>query len=32
IGNIDDAFVVRLALQSTGADLDTFMAWETSRV
>ena len=31
-GNIDDAMVVRLALESVGADLDTFMAWETSRV
>ena len=32
IGNIDDALVVRLALKSVGADLDSFMAWETSRV
>lgn len=32
LGNIDDAMVVRLALESVGADLDTFMAWETSRV
>lgn len=32
LGHIDDAFVVRLALRSVGADLDTFMAWETSRV
>lgn len=31
-GHIDDAFVVRLALESVGAELDTFMAWETSRV
>lgn len=31
-GHIDDAFVVRLALKSIGADLDTFMAWETSKV
>jgi uncharacterized membrane protein YkvA (DUF1232 family) len=31
-GHIDDAMVVRLALKSVGADLDTFMAWETSRV
>jgi uncharacterized membrane protein YkvA (DUF1232 family) len=31
-GHIDDAFVVRLALKSVGADLDTFMAWETSKV
>jgi uncharacterized membrane protein YkvA (DUF1232 family) len=32
LGHIDDAFVVRLALRSVGADLDTFMAWETSKV
>jgi uncharacterized membrane protein YkvA (DUF1232 family) len=32
LGNIDDALVVRLALKSVGADLDTFMAWETSKV
>jgi len=32
LGNIDDAMVVRLALDSVRADLDTFMAWETSRV
>jgi uncharacterized membrane protein YkvA (DUF1232 family) len=32
LGNIDDAMVVRLALESIQADLDTFMAWETSRV
>ena len=31
-GHIDDAMVVRLALKSVGADLDTFMAWETSRI
>jgi uncharacterized membrane protein YkvA (DUF1232 family) len=31
-GHIDDAYVVRLALKSVGADLDTFMAWETSKV
>ncbi|HEX7516179.1 MAG TPA: DUF1232 domain-containing protein [Chthoniobacterales bacterium] len=31
-GHIDDAMVVRLALESVGADLDTFMAWETSKV
>ena len=31
-GHIDDAMVVRLAMKSVGADLDTFMAWETSRV
>lgn len=32
LGNIDDAMVVRLAMKSARADLDTFMAWETSRV
>jgi len=32
LGNIDDAMVVRLALETVRADLDTFMAWETSRV
>ena len=32
IGHIDDAMVVRLALKSVAADLDTFMAWETSKV
>ena len=32
VGHIDDAFVVRLALESVRADLDTFMAWETSKV
>jgi uncharacterized membrane protein YkvA (DUF1232 family) len=32
LGHIDDAFVVRLALESVRADLDTFMAWETSKV
>lgn len=31
-GHLDDALVVRLALKSVGADLDTFMAWETSKV
>jgi uncharacterized membrane protein YkvA (DUF1232 family) len=31
-GHIDDALVVRLALKSVGGDLDTFMAWETSKV
>ena len=31
-GHIDDAMVVRLALKSVGADLDSFMAWETSKV
>lgn len=32
LGHIDDAMVVRLALESVRADLDTFMAWETSIV
>jgi uncharacterized membrane protein YkvA (DUF1232 family) len=32
LGHIDDAFVVALALKSVRVDLDTFMAWETSRV
>jgi uncharacterized membrane protein YkvA (DUF1232 family) len=32
LGQIDDAMVVRLSLESVRADLDTFMAWETSRV
>jgi uncharacterized membrane protein YkvA (DUF1232 family) len=32
LGHIDDAFVISLALKSVRADLDTFMAWETSRV
>jgi uncharacterized membrane protein YkvA (DUF1232 family) len=32
LGNIDDAFVVRLSMKSVGADLDTFMAWETAKV
>jgi uncharacterized membrane protein YkvA (DUF1232 family) len=31
-GHLDDALVVRLAVKSVGADLDTFMAWETSKV
>jgi uncharacterized membrane protein YkvA (DUF1232 family) len=32
LGNIDDALVVRLAMKSVSADLDAFMAWETSKV
>jgi uncharacterized membrane protein YkvA (DUF1232 family) len=32
LGHIDDALVVRLALESVRADLDAFMAWETSKV
>ena len=32
LGHIDDALVVRIALESVRADLDTFMAWETSKV
>lgn len=31
-GHIDDAFVVGLALKSVRRDLDTFMAWETSKM
>ena len=31
-GHLDDALVVRLAIRFVGVDLDTFMAWETSRV
>jgi uncharacterized membrane protein YkvA (DUF1232 family) len=31
-GHLDDALVVRLAVKSVGLDLDTFMAWETSKV
>ncbi|HYJ04626.1 MAG TPA: YkvA family protein [Chthoniobacterales bacterium] len=32
LGHIDDAFVIGLALKSVRAELDTFMAWETSRL
>jgi uncharacterized membrane protein YkvA (DUF1232 family) len=32
VGHIDDAFVIGLALKSVRAGLDTFMAWETSRI
>ena len=32
LGHIDDAFVVGLALKSVRVDLDTFMAWETSKI
>ena len=32
LGHIDDALVVRLALESVRADLDAFMAWETCKV
>jgi uncharacterized membrane protein YkvA (DUF1232 family) len=32
LGHIDDAFVIGLALKSVRAELDTFMAWETSRI
>lgn len=32
LGNIDDAMVVRLAMKSARAELDTFMAWEASRI
>ena len=31
-GHIDDAMVLRIALKTVGGDLDTFMAWETSKV
>jgi len=31
-GHLDDALVVRMAVKSVGADLDAFMAWETSKV
>jgi uncharacterized membrane protein YkvA (DUF1232 family) len=31
-GHIDDAFVLSLALKSVRGELDTFMAWETSRI
>jgi uncharacterized membrane protein YkvA (DUF1232 family) len=30
-GMIDDAFVISFALRSVRADLDAFMAWETSK-
>ena len=32
LGHVDDAQVMRLALESVRADLDTFMAWETAKV
>lgn len=32
VGHIDDALVVRLAMKSVSADLDAFMAWETSKI
>lgn len=32
LGHIDDAFVISLTLKSVLADLDAFMAWETSKV
>ncbi len=32
LGHIDDAFVVGLALKTVRAELDAFMAWETSRI
>ena len=31
-GHIDDSFVLSLALKSVQADLDAFMAWETSKL
>jgi uncharacterized membrane protein YkvA (DUF1232 family) len=32
LGQLDDALVVRLALKTVAADLDTFMAWETVKI
>lgn len=32
IGQLDDALVVRMALKTVSADLDTFMAWETVKI
>jgi len=32
LGQLDDALVVRRAMKKVSADLDTFMAWETSKV
>ena len=32
LGQLDDAVVVRLAMQSVSADLDAFMAWETVKI
>lgn len=32
LGQLDDALVVRRAIKSVGPDLDTFMAWETSKI
>jgi uncharacterized membrane protein YkvA (DUF1232 family) len=32
LGQLDDALVVRFALKTVGADLDTFMAWETVKI
>jgi uncharacterized membrane protein YkvA (DUF1232 family) len=32
LGQIDDAIVIRRAMKPVGADLDTFMAWETVKI
>lgn len=32
LGQLDDAMVVRLALRTVAADLDTYMAWETVKI
>lgn len=32
LGQLDDALVIRSAMKAVGPDLDTFMAWETSKV
>ena len=32
LGQLDDALVVRLALKTVAADIDTFMAWETVKI
>jgi len=32
LGQLDDAVVVRFALKTVAADLDTFMAWETVKI
>jgi uncharacterized membrane protein YkvA (DUF1232 family) len=32
LGQLDDALVIRLALQTVTADLDAFMAWETVKI
>jgi len=32
LGQLDDALVIRLALKTVSADIDTFMAWETVKI